>query len=357
MSRGRIRIIIVDDSIVVRGIVSRLLRSEQDIEVVSTAIDGEMAVEQTRIHQPDIVILDIEMPRRDGLSALPDILKVSPKTRVIMASTLTRRNADISMRALQLGASDYLQKPDASENDAMGRFSRELISMIRALTNRNPTLLVKEPPAQAAATVTHRQTTSYPATTPQALAIASSTGGPKALTTLFSELKGQLGSVPIYITQHMPATFTTILAKNIADIGERACVEGCDGQVIERGYTYIAPGDYHMLLGRKGSKLSITLDQGPMVNFCRPSADPMIRSLVDIYGNRLLLVVLTGMGHDGLEGAKTLHCAKGTVIAQDQASSVVWGMPKAVAHANIASAVLPLDKMAGYLIKAFGDGQ
>ncbi len=359
-----IEVIIVDDSIVVRGIVSRLLRSQPGIRVVSTAIDGVMAIEHTRSLLPDIVILDIEMPNMDGLTALPKILEASPKTKVLIASTLTERNADISMKALELGASDYLQKPNASDREEMERFSRELTEKIYALVGREDlapgkTEIIQDRQAEAGDDTAPPQTativTKYPAIPPKALAIASSTGGPQALTALFTDLSGYLLDVPIFITQHMPPAFTTILATNIASVSGKHCKEAEDNEIVRPGAAYVAPGDYHLLLQRQNSDIVIKLNQGEMENFCRPSADPMLRSLVEIYGNQLLLVVLTGMGHDGLNGAQSLVNAKGTVVAQDKESSVVWGMPKAVTEAGLVSAILPLEEMAHYIKRAFGE--
>jgi two-component system, chemotaxis family, protein-glutamate methylesterase/glutaminase len=363
MTQKPVTVIVVDDSIIVRGVVSRLLRSDPQIEVVSTAIDGVMALEHVKNLKPDVVVLDIEMPNMDGLTALPQILKASPRTKVIMASTLTARNADISMRALALGASDYLQKPNASSKADMDRFLYELMTKIMALAGREPTPTAPTiaAPTASAPVITATQQTDYrlryPTLPPHALAIASSTGGPKALTTLFTDLGQSLKHVPIFITQHMPPTFTKILATNIAVSSGRECHEAMDGQVVQGGHTYVAPGDFHLLTEKNAGQIQIKLNKGEMINFCRPAADPMIRALVEIYGGHLLLVVLTGMGHDGLAGATLLSQAGGAVVAQDKETSVVWGMPKAVAEAGIASAVLPLCDIAAYIKKSFGEGR
>jgi two-component system, chemotaxis family, protein-glutamate methylesterase/glutaminase len=357
-----VTVIVVDDSIIVRGVVSRLLRAEPQIEVISTAIDGVMAVEHVKNMRPDVVVLDIEMPNMDGLTALPQILKVSPRTKVIMASTLTARNADISMKALALGASDYLQKPSANGKAEMDRFLHELIGKIMALAGRDYTPHITATPAAPIAVAApaiinaaQEQRVLYPRIPPRALAIASSTGGPQALTTLFTALDGSLRSIPIFVTQHMPPAFTKILATNIAAISGRECHEALDGETVRGGKTYVAPGDYHLLFEQHEGQVKVRLNQGEMINFCRPAADPMIQSLVEIYGAHLLLVVLTGMGQDGLAGATILTQAGGTIVAQDKESSVVWGMPKAIAEAGIASAVLPLSGIAPYLKRAFGE--
>ncbi len=366
-----IRVIIVDDSIIVRGVVSRILRNDPDIDIIATASDGMIAVEYAKQHKPDIMILDIEMPRKNGLEALPEIISASPKTRILMSSTLTARNAAISLEALQKGASDYLQKPGAGDKQDMERFSREIIHKIRALAGRPiqfsaassstqtkhlapsiPYVNTKTSQAETAVPASSGQIR-YPSIAPRALAIASSTGGPQALSSIFKELKGCLAQTPIFVTQHMPATFTTILATNLAAISGKTCKEGKHGDIVRPGHVYIAPGDYHMVLVRKGRDTVIELNQDEMVNFCRPAADPMIMSLNSIYGRQLLLTILTGMGHDGLQGAKAVHQSGGTVVAQDKNSSVVWGMPRAVTEANIASAILPLQDIPGYLQRAF----
>ena len=364
MIQKPVTVIVVDDSIIVRGVVSRLLRSEPQIEVLSTAIDGVMALEHVKNLKPDVVILDIEMPNMDGLTALPQIFKLSPHTKVIMASTLTARNADISMRALSLGASDYLQKPAASGKADMDRFLFELISKILALAGREATVAVsaptpsfQPPSAPAAVAAPSEFRLRYPSFAPQALAIASSTGGPQALSTLFTDLGASLQNIPIFITQHMPPAFTKILATNIAAASGRECHEAVDGEAVRGGRTYVAPGDFHLLLEKQGGQVQVKLHKGEMINFCRPAADPMVRSLVEIYGAHLLLVVLTGMGQDGLHGATLLAQAGGAVVAQDKETSVVWGMPKAVVDAGIASAILPLKDIAPYIKKAFGEAR
>jgi two-component system, chemotaxis family, protein-glutamate methylesterase/glutaminase len=360
MTEKPVTVIIVDDSIIVRGVISRLLRAEPQIEVISTAIDGVMAIEHVKNLKPDVVILDIEMPNMDGMTALPLLLKASPNTKVIMASTLTLRNADLSLKALALGASDYLPKPSATDRNEMDRFLHELLHKIMALAGRTVTqpsapIHTNAPAAPTQYPTFQAHMLRAPTLAPKALAIASSTGGPQALNTLFTQLGGALKTVPIFVTQHMPPAFTKILATNIAAVSGRECHEAEQGEVVMAGRTYVAPGDFHLLLERHGSEIRVQLDKGEMINFCRPAADPMIRSLVEIYGGHLLLVVLTGMGQDGLVGATFLAQAGGAVVAQDKETSVVWGMPKAVSDAGIASAILPLNDIAAYVKKAFGE--
>jgi two-component system, chemotaxis family, protein-glutamate methylesterase/glutaminase len=375
-----ITILIADDSIIIRGIVNRILSDIHNLKVVGTAIDGIIAVKMSQELQPDFVILDINMPRKDGLTALPEILSISPKTKVIIASAMTNKNAKISMQALELGASECLHMPDSKNQEEIKRFARDLINAIMALSGKNPTLIIEANNYQSLKSeiqhiktvevakgeivkkeiiksptdiVTYDNKFSHQL---DALAIASSTGGPNALAHLFRQLNGQIPNVPIFITQHMPPNFTNILANNLSIASGINCKEGIDGEIVQAKHVYIAPGDYHMTPIKQGEKVIIKINQNPMENYCRPSADPMMRSLLNIYGKNMMLVVLTGMGHDGLAGARLLASVGGIIVAQDKESSVVWGMPKAVAEAGIASSILPLDKIADYIINAFGGG-
>lgn len=359
---NKISVLIVDDSAIIRSLIMRAISATHDIEVVATASNGEIGLEQLRLRKPDIVILDIEMPVMDGLTALPHMVKMSPESHVIIASTLSLRNAEISMRALALGASDYLAKPTAQEMNAAEDFFRELLMKIRAL---GMTRVRRLEPAPATSIGTAARATpvaapakhspiinSPPKSKISCVAIASSTGGPQALQLIFGMLKNRASRVPIFITQHMPPTFTTLLAQHIAKESGVECHEGIDGEVVRAGVIYLAPGGYHMQAERSGFSTIIRLNQDPPVNFCRPAADPMLISLAKIYSSELLCVVLTGMGSDGAQGAKIVNQAGGTVIAQDEASCVVYGMPRAVAEANIASAILPLKEVSGYIEKA-----
>ncbi len=346
-----VRVMLVDDSTVVRGLITRHLSQTSEIMVVATATNGEQAIPIAKDHQPDIIVLDIEMPQMDGITALPKLLEVAPNAKIIMASTLTLRNADITLKALSLGASDYIAKPTAQSPDELKNFYRELRDKIFVLSNIKPgsATLKKIEPAKPAESFSRLNKDI------RALAIASSTGGPQALLTLFENIKGRLNNIPIFITQHMPPMFTTMLANNLASAGARVCAEAKEGEEVKPGYVYIAPGDYHMVAVRAAEKVILRLNQNPQVNFCRPSADPMIKSLSDIYGRNLLVCVLTGMGQDGLEGTRTAVTRGASAIAQDEATSIVWGMPKAVATANLCSAVLPLNEIPKYLIQNIGN--
>lgn len=361
---GPYRVMVVDDSVVVRGLITRALEQDSEVEVVASVANGQQAVNAAQRQKLDVVVLDIEMPIMDGLTALPKLLECDPTLKIIMASTLTKRNADISIRALSAGASDYLAKPTATrELVAAAEFQRDLLAKVKALgaAHRGGSGHVSARAAQAAqatAKAPHSAVAVAPAVSrlsptgpialrkagsarPEVLVLASSTGGPQALMEVLAHLDERV-TCPILITQHMPPTFTTILAEHISRRCGRACREAVDGEAIVANRIYIAPGDFHMLVEMKGGHRVIKLDKGPAENFCRPAADPMLRSIARAYGGRALVLVLTGMGQDGLQGARAVVEAGGTLLAQDEATSVVWGMPGAVAQAGLCSAVLPI---------------
>ncbi|NVK17351.1 MAG: chemotaxis response regulator protein-glutamate methylesterase [Methylocystaceae bacterium] len=364
-----IRVMVVDDSAVVRGLITRMLEAQSDIQVVSSVGNGKMAVDSLARNEVEVVVLDIEMPVMDGLTALPKLLEADKDIRVIMASTLTSRNADISLKALQAGAVDYIPKPSSSRELSGGQdFGEELVAKVRthAETRRKvkgvPSASVSRlRPAPAKPISSLLKTKEIVLRTPtlrerpEIIAIGSSTGGPQAL---FAVLKGIYGKVnqPIIITQHMPATFTKILAEHINRMTGWTCEEASDGTIIKPGQVYLAPGDYHMVVEGTGPQKTLRLNQDPPENFCRPAVDPMLRSVVAAYGRKVLTVILTGMGSDGLKGGKVVVENGGDLIAQDEATSVVWGMPGAVAQAGICSAVLPLENIASYVVKTAQGG-
>jgi len=352
------KVMVVDDSAVIRGLLQRIMASDPSIEIVASASNGQSAIQMLRNNDIQVVVLDIEMPVMDGLTALPQLLEIDPDLKVIVASTLTQRNAEISLKALELGAADYLPKPTSPrEISANGAFHRELISKITSLASR-PRLAPRRHPvggmAAAAAAprilppkrpVVLRKATGA---TPAVLGIGSSTGGPQALFAVLRALPKTL-HVPVLITQHMPRLFTAILAQHITRNCGQVCGEGVDGEIVQKGRIYLAPGDRHMIVEQKAGKYVIRLTDDPPENFCRPSVDPMFRSLIAAYGANVLGVILTGMGSDGLIGSQKLIAAGGNLIAQDEASSVVWGMPGAVATAGLCSAVLPLADIAAHV--------
>ncbi|WP_428374908.1 protein-glutamate methylesterase/protein-glutamine glutaminase [Lichenicoccus sp.] len=341
---GPIRVLICDDSFTVRSVIARILRAEPDIEIAGLAADGEKAAEALRQGGIDVVVLDVEMPVMDGLTALPHLLKIDPSVRVIMASALTTTGGAIAMQALQAGAADYVPKPAAHQTD---EFVREILAKIRGQARLRRQRSIPER-ARAPATV-RAAPGAAPAVragkAPLLLAVGSSTGGPQALFSLFRAL-GRPLRVPIIVTQHMPPVFTRSLAEHIDRLGARGCSEAVDDEVLRPDRIYVAPGDRHLTVQARGQALHVKLTSEPPENSCRPAVDPMLRSASAACGGRVLAVILTGMGQDGLRGAQGLVEAGGTVLAQDEASSVVWGMPGAVAKAGLCHAVLGIDELA-----------
>ena len=360
---------VVDDSVVIRGLISRWIEAETDMVVAASLRTGLDAVNQIERVNPDVAVLDIEMPDLDGISALPLLLAKKRNLIIIMASTLTRRNAEISFKALSLGASDYIPKPESTrEAGAADIFHHDLIQKIRSLgakarrtvpVSLSPSLApaldrLREPslrPAAVAQPALMRRPFSSQA--PRVLVIGSSTGGPQALMTLVTDLGPVIDRFPVLITQHMPPTFTTILAEHLARSSRRPALEAVDGEIVKAGRIYLAPGGRHMRVVRHGVDIMIVLDDGPPVNFCKPAVDPLFTSAIEVWQGGVLALVLTGMGSDGMRGGKEIVAAGGSVIAQDEASSVVWGMPGAAANAGICSAILPLNQLAAKLVRVF----
>ena len=343
--------------------------------VAASLRTGLDAVNQVERVNPDVAVLDIEMPELDGISALPQLLAKKRNLIIIMASTLTRRNAEISFKALSLGAADYIPKPESTREAAAAEiFHHDLIQKIRSLgakvrraaaspghstaspplapaLDRSREALSRPPQAAVAQPPLTRRAFSSQA--PRALVIGSSTGGPQALMTLVSEIGAVIDRFPVLITQHMPPTFTTILAEHLARSSHRPAHEAVDGEIVKAGQIYLAPGGRHMRVVRHGAEVAIALDDGPPVNFCKPAVDPLFSSAIDVWQGGILAVVLTGMGSDGMRGGKEIVAAGGSVIAQDEATSVVWGMPGAAANAGICSAILPLNQIAPKLVRLF----
>jgi two-component system, chemotaxis family, protein-glutamate methylesterase/glutaminase len=366
-----LRVMVVDDSVVIRGLISRWIEAEPDMVVAASLRTGLDAVNQVERVNPDVAVLDIEMPDLDGISALPLLLAKKRNLVIIMASTLTRRNAEISFKALSLGASDYIPKPESTrEPAAAATFRHDLIQKIRHLGAkvRRPIPAVSSPPLAptlgrapepgvrpALAPVAHPQLLrrAFSTQAPRALLIGASTGGPQALMALVSEIGPVIDRFPVLITQHMPPTFTTILAEHLARASHRPAHEGIDGEIVKPGRIYLAPGGRHMRVVRQGANAAIALDDGPLVNFCKPAVDPLFASAIDVWQGGILAVVLTGMGSDGMRAGKEIVAAGGSIIAQDEATSVVWGMPGAAAHAGICAAVLPLGQIAPKLVALF----
>ena len=373
--QDKLRVMVVDDSVVIRGMISRWIAAEPDMEVTASLRTGLDAVNQLERINPDVAVLDIEMPELDGISALPQLLARKRDLIVIMASTLTRRNAEISFKALSLGAADYIPKPESTREAAAAEtFRHDLIQKIRHLgakvrRSTNPAHVspplapVQGRPREAAARAplaspapvaqTALTRRAFGMMAPRVLLIGSSTGGPQALMSLVTEIGPVIDRFPVLITQHMPPTFTTILAEHLARSSRRPAHEGVDGEIVKAGQIYLAPGGRHMRVARHGADAAIALDDGPPVNFCKPAVDPLFTSAIDVWQGSIMSVILTGMGSDGMRGGKDIVAAGGSVVAQDEATSVVWGMPGAAANAGICAAILPLNQIAPKLVRLF----
>lgn len=337
---GAARILVVDDSVVVRGLLSRAIDAESDLEVLSTAPNGRIGVDKARSLDPDLVVLDIEMPEMNGLEALQEIRTTHPDLPIIMFSTLTGDGASVTVEALAKGASDYATKPTNTGNviEAMSHVEQDLIAKIRELVK------ARRPRGIASASVARTTTRTGTTAAIKAVVVGSSTGGPVALEQMLSRTDGAL-VVPMFIVQHMPETFTRALAERLDRKTEHHVVEGEHGMTAEPGTVYIAPGGKQMSLRGLGDHVTLKISDDPPVNSCKPSVEPLFASAAAVYGRNTLAVMLTGMGADGTDGSRTLADLGCDVYAQDEATSVVWGMPGSVVDNGLATRVLPIERV------------
>jgi two-component system chemotaxis response regulator CheB len=360
------RVLVVDDSAVARGLMTRWIEEDEHLTLVGAAVDGEQGIAKAKDLKPDLIVLDVEMPKMDGLAALPILLKEVPGCKVLMASTLTRRGGEVTIRALSMGAADYAPKPQAGRLAGADAFRDDLINKLKALAPRpmppipsslgvpkpQPVARKLAPPgagakpvkrfhAPKAAAPLSRGTNIRSTARPQIIAIGSSTGGPQALRDVVGSFTPDFGA-PIVIAQHMPALFTKILAEHLSKAGQLPCKEAEDGERLQKNHIYLAPGDFHLTIRKDAGGYYAALDQTPPINFCRPAVDPLFQSVSEATGGTALGIILTGMGHDGRDGVRALRTAGGTILAQDEKTSVVWGMPGAVAEAGLADEILPL---------------
>ena len=344
---ARLRVLVVDDSVVIRRMLTNAIDADPALRVVGTAANGRLALAKLQSSPCDMVTLDVEMPEMSGLEALLEIRRAHPSLPVLMCSSLTERGANATLDALARGANDYIAKPSAS---ASGAFAAELVEKLKALgrTVRKPPdpppAALRRPPAPL---VAPRTGASEPAA---AIAIGVSTGGPNALAEVIPRLPANLAA-PVLIVQHMPPVFTKMLADRLGRTAAVPVMEAQHGQEVAPGSVYIAPGDWHMTLVRDGARVTLSLNQEPPENSCRPAVDPLFRSFAAVYGASGLGVILTGMGRDGFHGCELLRAAGGHVLAQDEATSVVWGMPGIVAGSGLADEVVPLPQMAAAIAR------
>jgi two-component system chemotaxis response regulator CheB len=343
----QISVLVVDDSVVIRRLVTDALQSEPDIRVVGTAPNGKVALAKIQQLAPDIVTLDIEMPEMDGLTTIKEIRKTHAKLPVIMFSTLSVAGGAATLEALSSGASDYVTKPAnvGSVRESMTSVKEQLIPRIRALTGRVAPAALRQPLRPV--------TIATPTGPPQRvdiLAVGCSTGGPEALTSVLTRMPADL-PVPVVVVQHMPPVFTRLFAERLDRASKLRVTEAVDGMTLQPGHVYIAPGDHHLEVVRTGTLTRTRLHDGPPECFCRPAVDVLFRSVAAAYRGAALGLVLTGMGQDGRRGSESLRDVGSRIVVQDERTSVVWGMPGAIAGAGLAEAVLPLDQIGSAVLE------
>lgn len=349
----RIRVLVVDDAVVVRRMVSDALAADPELEVVGTAANGRMALARLPELRPDVITLDVEMPELDGLETLRALRKSYPRLPVIMFSTLTERGAAATLDALALGANDYVTKPSnvGSATLAQQRIRDELIPKIKSWCQRTASSAT-----MARSAILNKPARPARVARAEILAVGVSTGGPNALAELLGGLPADF-PIPVVIVQHMPAVFTRLLAERLDAHSPLAVREAAGGEELTAGTVWLAPGDYHLEVTRRQSRMYSRLHQEPPENSCRPAVDVLFRSVAAVHGPGALAVIMTGMGQDGLRGCEAIRRAEGRVFAQDEATSVVWGMPGAVVRANLAEQILPLGELAAAIVQAVSLGR
>jgi two-component system, chemotaxis family, protein-glutamate methylesterase/glutaminase len=344
---GKKRVLIVDDAVVVRKALSHAIGADPALEVAGVAANGRIGVDRFSSLKPDLVLLDIEMPEMDGLETVRALRKIDARVPIIMFSSLTERGAAVTLDALSLGATDYVTKPSNVDMAAtLQAIARDLIPKIRQFcrVESNGSSAITKPVFKTAPAPTLRLPV-------QAIAIGVSTGGPDALAQVLPCLPPDI-KVPVVIAQHMPPVFTSLLASRLSAKSSLPVRECVSGEPLTTGCAILAPGDFHMVVNREDGVVRVRTHQGEKENFCRPSVDVLFRSLAQVYGGRCLAVVLTGMGQDGLKGCETLRGAGARIYVQDEATSVVWGMPGFVAKAGLAEKILPLDQIGPEIVRA-----
>lgn len=342
---GKIKVLIVDDSAVIRKVLGDLMREDPEIEVVGTASNGKIALAQLEQLKPDVVTLDVEMPEMNGLETVKAMRGSGATLPIIMCSSLTATGASTTLDALALGASDYVTKPSSHGINTREVVGEDLLRKIKGLAKSSSASARAEPSAASprAAVIAGSAV--------EAIAVGVSTGGPNALMEIFPKIPAGLPA-PIFVVQHMPPLFTKLLAERLREVSKLPVFEAQDGQDVLPGCAYLAPGGFHMEVKRVIGRTSIVLTENPPENSCRPAVDVLFRSIAHVYGAKVLAVMLTGMGQDGLLGCQAIKARGGTIVAQDKGTSAVWGMPGAVVDAGLTSAVLPLAQVAAALSTA-----
>ncbi len=352
----RIRVLVVDDSVVIRRLVAQVLSEDPAIEVVGAAANGAIALQRIPQLNPDVLTLDIEMPEMGGIEMLRHVRRDYPRLRVIMFSTLTQRGVAVTLEALSLGADDYVTKAsnESSLDRSMVRLREELLPKIKQFfrmphTMQGQVSMPSRPPHRPMVSTKSLGTNIRP----KAILIGVSTGGPTALGEILPQIPAEF-PVPILVVQHMPPLFTRLLAERLHSTCRLAVREACHGEPVRAGRIFIAPGNFHMKTATSSSGVHVLLDQSPPLNSCRPAVDALFASCGNAYGGAVIAVILTGMGQDGLRGTEILKAQGASVFAQDEATSVVWGMPGAVVNAGLADRVLPLDQVVPEVLRRVG---
>jgi two-component system, chemotaxis family, protein-glutamate methylesterase/glutaminase len=342
------RVLIVDDSVVMRRLLSEAVASDPDLEVAGYAANGQIALALMDQVAPDIMTLDVEMPVMNGLVTLEAMRAAGRRLPVIMVSTLTERGAEATIDSLALGASDYIAKPSGLGNYSAARdhLSQSLLPKIKALCSRP----IPKQPAELSPVLSCPASERRRLVPIEVLAVGSSTGGPNALAQVLPAIPGDF-SAPVLIVQHMPATFTRFLAQRLNSLCQLTVEEAEDGSLLQPGHMWVAPGGRHLIVSRDEGQVRLRVTGDPPENSCRPSVDVLFRSVAEVFGSRVLALVLTGMGQDGLRGCERLAGAGAEIVVQDEATSVVWGMPGFVARGGLADAVLPLPEIAEYIVR------
>lgn len=336
-------VVIADDSVVARGLFARWLGESEQFHVVGVASDGEAAIEQAARHRPDILVLDLEMPGTDGLTALPRIVATSARTAVVIATTLTERNAGLALQCMTLGAIDVISKPDSRNGMLLSLdFRNEFVTRLAAVASDSTRLHVEPWQPAAPPEARHGDLQSVVSLVPRYLLIGASTGGPRAVTRVLREMGPALRDLTTLVVQHMPPLFTASFAEQLSEQIGLPAREPCDGERLARGMIYIAPGGRHLGITRRLGHLVAAVSDSAPVHFCRPAVDVLFNDAARHLGPAAIGLVLTGMGSDGTEGAGALRRSGAAVVAQDEMSSTIWGMPGSVVRARHASAVLPL---------------
>ena len=357
---AKIKVLVVDDSAVVRGLLSRAINSQPDMTVIAVASDPIAAIERLKASTPDVLTLDVEMPRMDGLQFLEKLMRIRPLP-VVMVSSLTARGAEVTMRALELGAVDFVAKPTAGDAESLAAYTEEVADKVRAAAAARVSRRVARAPigdrtlpSRDAAFPARSASPPPPArgsgpASDKTIVIGASTGGVEALREVLMPLPEDMP--PILIAQHMPGGFTRTFAQRLDTQCRIRVKEADDGELLAHGSAYIAPGDWHLLVERKQGRLAIRLSDGPPVNRHRPSVDPLFRSAAQTAGAKCIGVMLSGMGADGAQAMLELRQKGAHNIAQDEASCVVFGMPKQAIAAGAVHDVLPLRSISARLVE------